>query len=105
MQKKNFLMQFLIFFCYELSVCPLIFKSDKVYFASSLIAKPTADSFRHYFTKAFIWLSNSLEKTLRRKLKLGSSTRPKKASRLTRSTFLVNVIYSAVSLSKSHGPN
>ena len=40
MQKKIFLMQFLIFFCYELSVCPLIFKSDKVYFASSLIAKP-----------------------------------------------------------------
>ena len=33
-------MQFLIFFCYELIVCPLIFKSDKVYFASSLIAKP-----------------------------------------------------------------
>ena len=40
MQKKNFSMQFLIFFCYELSVCPLILKSDKVYFASSLIAKP-----------------------------------------------------------------
>ena len=40
MQKKKILMQFLIFFCYELSVCPLIFKSDKVYFASSLIAKP-----------------------------------------------------------------
>ena len=41
MQKKKFLMQFLIFFCYELIVCPLIFKSNKVYFASSLIAKPT----------------------------------------------------------------
>ena len=40
MQKKIFLMQFLIFFCYELIVCPLIFKSNKVYFASSLIAKP-----------------------------------------------------------------
>ena len=40
-KKKNFLMQFLIFFCYELIVCPLIFKSNKVYFASSLIAKPT----------------------------------------------------------------
>ena len=40
MQKKKFLMQFLIFFCYELIVCPLIFKSIKVYFASSLIAKP-----------------------------------------------------------------
>ena len=40
MQKKKNLMQFLIFFCYELSVCPLIFKSDKVYFESSLIAKP-----------------------------------------------------------------
>ena len=25
---------------YELSVCPLILKSNKVYFASSLIAKP-----------------------------------------------------------------
>ena len=34
-------MHFLIFFCYELSVCPLILKSDKVYFLSSLIAKPT----------------------------------------------------------------
>ena len=41
--KKKFLMQFLIFFCYELSVCPLILKSDKVYFASSLIAKPILD--------------------------------------------------------------
>ena len=41
MQKKKILMQFLIFFCYELIVCPLIFKSNKVYFASSLIAKPT----------------------------------------------------------------
>ena len=41
MQKKKILMQFLIFFCYELSVCPLILKSDKVYFASSLIAKPS----------------------------------------------------------------
>ena len=41
MQKKNFLMQFLIFFCYEVIVCPLIFKPDKVYFASSLIAKPS----------------------------------------------------------------
>ena len=40
MQKIFFLMQFLIFFCYELIVCPLIFKSNKVYFASSLIAKP-----------------------------------------------------------------
>ena len=40
MQKKKILMQFLIFFCYELIVCPLIFKSNKVYFASSLIAKP-----------------------------------------------------------------
>ena len=43
LQKKNFLMQFLIFFCYELNVCSLIFKSDKVYFASSLIAKPNKD--------------------------------------------------------------
>ena len=38
MQKKKNLMQFLIFFCYELSVCPLILKSNKVYFAASLIA-------------------------------------------------------------------
>ena len=45
MQKKKFLMQFLIFFCYELIVCPLIFKSNKVYFASSLIAKPNLDNF------------------------------------------------------------
>ena len=52
MQKKNFLMQFLIFFCYELIVCPLIFKSNKVYFASSLIAKPNED---HYcMTKASV---------------------------------------------------
>ena len=36
-------MQFLIFFCDELIVCPLIFKSNKVYFASSLIAKPTVE--------------------------------------------------------------
>merc|ERR1712051_863296 len=43
-KKKNFLMQFLIFFCYELIVCPLIFKSNKVYFASSLIAKPNFDA-------------------------------------------------------------
>ena len=43
MQKKNFSMQFLIFFCYELSVCPLILKSDKVYFLSSLIAKPNLE--------------------------------------------------------------
>ena len=38
-------MQFLIFFCYEPSVCPLIFKSNKVYFASSLIAKPSEDAY------------------------------------------------------------
>ena len=43
MQKKKILMQFLIFFCYELSVYPLILKSDKVYFASSLIAKPNIE--------------------------------------------------------------
>ena len=43
MQKKNFLIQFLIFFCYELIVGPLIFKSDKVYFESSLIAKPNEE--------------------------------------------------------------
>ena len=52
MQKKKILMQFLIFFCYELIVCPLIFKSNKVYFASSLIAKPNED---HYcMTKASV---------------------------------------------------
>ena len=34
----------MIFFCYELIVCPLIFKSNKVYFASSLIAKPNKDA-------------------------------------------------------------
>ena len=39
-------MQFLIFFCYELIVCPLIFKSNKVYFASSLIAKPSKEGFK-----------------------------------------------------------
>ena len=54
MQKKKFLMQFLIFFCYELIVCPLIFKSNKVYFASSLIAKPTVQ----------VLLSCSLEKAI-----------------------------------------
>ena len=42
-KKKKILMQFLIFFCYELIVCPLIFKSNKVYFASSLIAKPNVE--------------------------------------------------------------
>ena len=51
MQKKNFSMQFLIFFCYELSVCPLILKSDKVYFLSSLIAKPTLYA-HHFFIKS-----------------------------------------------------
>ena len=40
-EKKKKLIQFLIFLCYELSVCPLIFNSNKVYFASSLIAKTT----------------------------------------------------------------
>jgi hypothetical protein len=38
--KKKKLIQFLIFLCYELSACPLIFYSNKVYIASSLIAKP-----------------------------------------------------------------
>ena len=52
MQKKIFLMQFLLFFCYELIICPLIFKSNKVYFASSLIAKPTLEV--PYFPTSFL---------------------------------------------------
>ena len=52
MQKKIFLMQFLIFFCYELIVCPLIFKSNKVYFASSLIAKPILQGVTVYSGKS-----------------------------------------------------
>ena len=40
MQKKNFSIQFLICLCYELIACPLLLNSNKVYFASSLIAKP-----------------------------------------------------------------
>ena len=64
MQKKIFLMQFLIFFCYELSVCPLIFKSDKVYFSSSLIAKPSKNAFvlqdiqLLFFYKQYVSLPN-----------------------------------------------
>jgi hypothetical protein len=46
--KKKNLIQFLIFLCYELSVCPLIFNSNKVYFASSLIAKPSPDAIGPY---------------------------------------------------------
>ena len=30
----------MLFLCYELSACPLILNSNKVYFASSLIARP-----------------------------------------------------------------
>jgi hypothetical protein len=39
---KNFFfsISFLIFLCYEISACPLILNSNKVYFASSLIARP-----------------------------------------------------------------
>ena len=56
MQKKNFSMQFLIFFYYELSVCPLILKSDKVHFLSSLIAKPILN------TTVCIWKCLLLDK-------------------------------------------
>ena len=55
MQKKIFLMQFLIFFCYELIVCPLIFKSNKVYFASSLIAKPSIEEAAWYSNRKFFY--------------------------------------------------
>jgi hypothetical protein len=47
-KKNKILIQFLIFLCYELSVCPLIFNSNKVYFASSLIAKPSPDAIGPY---------------------------------------------------------
>ena len=40
MQKKVFSIQFLIFLLYELSACPLLLNFNKVYFASSLIARP-----------------------------------------------------------------
>ena len=38
--------KFLIFLCYEVSVCPLLLNSDNVYFASSLIAKPNWESLK-----------------------------------------------------------
>ena len=57
-KKKIFLMQFLIFFCYELIVCPLIFKSNKVYFASSLIAKPN----RKPYAESFITIPPQIAK-------------------------------------------
>ena len=40
-KKKKISVKFSIFLCYELSACPLILTSNKVYFASSLIARPT----------------------------------------------------------------
>ena len=40
MQKKNFLIAPILFLYYEESVCPLLLKYNKVYFESSLIAKP-----------------------------------------------------------------
>ena len=41
--RKNFFfsIHFLIFLCYELSACTLLLNSNKVYFPSSLIARPT----------------------------------------------------------------
>ena len=38
--KKKFLIAPILFLYYEESVCPLLFKYNKVYFVSSLIAKP-----------------------------------------------------------------
>ena len=57
MQKKNFLIQFLIFLCYEVSVCPLLLKSNKVYFASSLIAKPIMEAVKgkKHYGKLTLW--------------------------------------------------
>ena len=40
-KKFFFLFIFLLFLCYELSACLLILKSNKVYFSSSLIARPS----------------------------------------------------------------
>ena len=40
-RKKNFFsIYFLLCLWYELSACPLLLNSDKVYFSSSLIARP-----------------------------------------------------------------
>ena len=41
MQKKKFSIPPILFLYYEESACPLLLNFNKVYFASSLIAKPT----------------------------------------------------------------
>ena len=43
MQNFFFLIAPILFLRYEESVCPLIFKYNKVYFVSSLITKPDLD--------------------------------------------------------------
>ena len=40
-----FLIWFIIFLCYEVSVCPLLLNFHNVYFASSLIAKPIVNTY------------------------------------------------------------
>ena len=44
----------MIFLCYELSVCPLILNSNKVYFASSLIAR--SNFYSCQINKSDLWL-------------------------------------------------
>ena len=46
MQKKKISIQPILFLYYEESACPLLLNFNKVYFASSLIAKPNAYSDR-----------------------------------------------------------
>ena len=60
--KKKISIQFLIFLCFELSACPLILNYNKVYFASSLIARPILDGknkdrrFKKRYLQMTIWL-------------------------------------------------
>ena len=52
--KKKNLIAPILFLYYEESVCPLLLKYNKVYFVSSLIAKPTLAAFKiRLFTKLF----------------------------------------------------
>ena len=43
-KKKFFLIYFLLCLWYELSACPLLLNSNKVYFSSSLIARPNTET-------------------------------------------------------------
>ena len=54
-KKKFFSIQFLIFLLYELSACPLLLNSNKVYFATSLIARPSIN-----FTLVFEMVSDDV---------------------------------------------